>query len=156
MEIITRNLPKPIKPEKGNEEPLARYSDEQKEAIYLWRSIPKYQHDVLVHDVLAVIGERHKLKLTLKEIGGTVPLSDGIVATDDKGTTYFLVGSWWDCRFVCRGLLKRRKGVNRASYLINGQSCKGTIQVEHYGEQLQIRYPEIQEIYNKIPWMKKP
>lgn len=148
METITRSLPKPIVPQKGYEEPLKDYTPEQKEAIYLWRAIPDYRRNVLSHDVLKVINQRHNLKLSVWEVHG-----DTIVATDGKHS-YYLLGSWLDCRFICRGLLKGRKG-SKHRFLCNGQASTGTIQVEHYGEQLQITYPDLQSINNNVPFMRK-
>ena len=144
METIYRNLPLPLQPMMGNEEPLARFSQHEKETIYLWRAIPNYKATILVHDVLNVISERHGLHLTYDQ-----SVIDAVVAHDGK-TRYYLIGSWYDHRFTCRGLLKGRKNARIHHYLPNGQADTGTIQIEHYGEQLQIDYPDLREIYAKI------
>lgn len=152
METITRKLPQPVTPGEANESYIQKtYTPAQQAAIRLYNGLPKYKRDVLIQDVLNVLGERHKLKLSHKGHTETAPLSNDIVATDDKGNTYILVGSWHDCRFICNGLLKKRKGC-RARYFINGQASTGTIQVEHYGEQLQIAYPEIMPILKGLPF----
>src|SRR5688572_12299338 len=101
MEIITRNLPTPIKPIPQGHLPMVEYNQTEKEAIYLWRALPDYKRNVLIQDVLDVIGQRHNIKLTHYPYD-----CDAIVAKDLKGTTYYLVGSWHDCRFICNGLLK--------------------------------------------------
>lgn len=146
METITRKLPIPVVPLYGNEEALSNYTDYQKNIIRLWRALPDYRANILVHDVLAVISERHKLHLIFKQwLHG-----DTIVATDGR-TTYYLVGSWHDSRYICNGLVKGRKGCKH-TYLINGQSNTGTIQIEHYGEELQIDYPEIKDILKNLPF----
>lgn len=151
--IIDRKLPVPIVPGPINETYLDSIGVDAagKRNVGLVNALGAYQNSTLTQDVLDVLGERHKLKLRLFALGG-----GSICAKDDKGTLYYLIGSWWDCRYVCRGLVKRRKGVRRATFLINGQASTGTIQVEHYGEQLQIRYPEIKEILDNLYYNKKP
>ncbi len=143
MEIIIRQLPKPITPVTGGEEYLnsLKLDQEAIHAVYLWRALPDYKHDVLAQDVLNVLGQLHKLTLKVHQHDGDV-----IIAKDQKNATYYLVGSWWDSRYVCRGLLRCRKNAKRHCYLTNGQASTGTTEVKHYGEQLQIIYPEIQTI----------
>lgn len=141
-EIIARKLPKPIPEIHG---PLpCHYTPEQVLAVTQWRALPQYKENVLAQDVLDVIGERHKIKLTLRKYGET------IAATDGKHT-YYLIGSWFGSFFLCRGLVKGRKGAKH-TFLINGQANTGTVQVEHYAELMRIDYPEIQAIIKKLPF----
>jgi hypothetical protein len=155
MEIITKQFAKPItpippSPEMVKQEDKYGYTPEQREAIAKWRAIPAFRQSVLVHDVIAVINARHNFNLFLAG-----EIKDGVLTLQDKKrNTYYLIGSWHDSRYICNGLVKRRRGVKRATYLINGQANTGTIQIEHYGEQLQIQWPEIKEIFALIPFLK--
>ena len=75
-----------------------------------------------------------------------------LFAKDAKGYPYVVPGSWWDIRYVVRGLIRQRRKNTRWHWYINGQAAEGSINVGHFGEQVQLRFSEFDGISDQ--WLR--
>ena len=88
-------------------------------------------------DELTKQGEKVPKGLAFKQWNG-----EYLIMVDAKGYNYCVPGSWWDCRYIVRGLIRQRARNKPWFWLINGQADKGSIQVGCFGEHIQFRFPE--------------
>lgn len=69
-----------------------------------------------------------------------------IVARNEIGLRFLVIGSWTGSRYILRGILKKRRGSKSFKYSFNGQAGTGAIQVVHIAEQDAAHFPQFEEI----------
>ena len=71
---------------------------------------------------------------------------EDLYANDQYGRLCVILGSWWDVRYVLRGVVRQRARKRRWRFMCNGQASTGSVQVAYFGESEQLRFPEFEGI----------
>ena len=71
---------------------------------------------------------------------------EDLYANDQYGRLCVVLGSWWDVRYVLRGVVRQRARKRRWRFMCNGQASTGSVQVAYFRENEQLRFPEFEGI----------
>ena len=71
---------------------------------------------------------------------------EDLYANDQYGRLCVVLGSWWDVRYVLRGVCDSVPVNVVGDSCANGQASTGSVQVAYFGENEQLRFPEFEGI----------
>ena len=119
-----------------------RYTVEEIDAIALFHGMTDAKYATEAGQVICnYVAEKLGLALTFGQ------WHDGnVYCKNHKGVPHVIIGSWWDHRYVLRGLVRPARRGARFRWFLNGQASTGALQVAHFAEEDEVRFPEFQKI----------
>ena len=119
-----------------------KYTPEEVEVVALAQGLYDAKHSAEAGQLIcSYVGSKCNLTLTFSQWHG-----EGIYCTSRTGMTHVIIGSWWEHRYILRGIIKPRRKGHRFRWLINGQASTGSVQVAHFAERDEVGFPEFKEI----------
>jgi hypothetical protein len=123
------------------------YNDDEILAFARWNGWMEAKHSPeAAQIILGHINERIKASGSRTVLRFRLWDGDDLYAWDQKDRSCVIPGSWWDIRYIPRGVCRQRKRLGRFRFLPNGQASTGSVQVAYFMEDFQICFPEFEGI----------
>ena len=123
----------------------AGYTENQISAIAAKQAISQLKHSPQTGEIITT-----RINYLLKQAKSKTILTfhkwhgDNLYTTDQKKRTHVTTGSWWDHRYIIRGVVRQHKPTFH--FLCNGQSSTGSTQIGLWNETEQLHFPEFENI----------
>ena len=135
-----------------NRERLGRlgYDEQAIEAFAYEQMMRRAMHD---REAGETILEHVNALLKLRKVRSVLTYrmwdGDDLYAYDQLGRSCVCLGSWWDIRYVLRGVVRQKKRGVSYRFMPNGQASTGSIQLAYFGEDTQFRFQEFEGILER-------
>ena len=121
-----------------------KYTPEEIDVVALEQGLYDAKHSGEAGQLICnYVGSKCNLTLIFDQWDG-----DNVNCRSRTGMRHVIIGSWWEHRYILRGLVKPRSKPLRFRFrwLINGQASTNSVQVAHFAEHDEVRFPEFKEI----------